>query len=460
MLSMSLSHAQSQTAITTQSIFEQLLNNVKSLNLKAHSERFGALEVELHQLFAAAERECMKKLLENYDWDYPVFQSNELTFQKASRNKKRYMTLAGEIELERTLYRTKRNGPTISPLELNTGIIEGFWTPQSAKQAIHLVSLLTPVECENVFAEFGLMSPSKSSIDRLPKHLNKYWEEQRTGLERQLFNQYEIPVDASLFAISLDGVMISTRYTQILPGDSRWAEACCGTVSFYNSEGELLNTHYLARMPEQHKRTLKDQLSFYFDVIREKRPDLKVIKIADGARDNWTFLDGELPSGECVLDFYHASQHLNEAMQIIYGKNSLSSIVNYKKYRGILLEHEKGIDKVINHLKYKKRQGIDHKKLQTEITYFTRHKLRCHYAQLIEQNKPIGSGVVESACKTVVQMRLKRSGQHWNNDGGQAILNFRAILLSQCLDDAWKLVEGFYYQPITPPKNVVKMVVN
>jgi hypothetical protein len=64
------------------------------------------------------------------------------------------------------------------------------------------------------------------------------------------------------------------------------------------------------------------------------------------------------------------------------------------------------------------------------MTYFSRYKTRCHYAQLKAQNKPIGSGIIESACKTVVQMRLKRSGQHWNDDGGQAILTFRAMLLS------------------------------
>ena len=365
------------------------------------------------------------------------------------------MTLAGEVEVERSLYRTQRNGSTICPLELNAGLIEGFWTPKAAKQALHLVSLLTPVECENVFAEFGLMQPSKSSIDRLPKKLNGQWEENRLFHEMILFEKYEIPKDATLFSVSRDGVMLSTRYARVLPNDSRWAEACCGTVSYFNEDGKLLETTFLARMPERKKKTLKEQLSMHFDAIREQRPDLKIIKIADGARDNWTFLEGELPSGECVLDFYHAAQHLNDAFQIIYGKNTLNAIINYQKYRKILLDDDQGITKIISHLKYQKRKGVDHKKLQTEITYFTRHKTRCHYAQLKAQNKPIGSGVVESACKTVVQMRLKRSGQHWNDDGGQAILTFRAMLLSKRLDDAWKMIEGFYVKPIELPSNVI-----
>jgi len=69
------------------------------------------------------------------------------------------MTLTGEIELERSLYRTERNGPAFCPLELNAGLIEGFWIPKAAKQAIHLVGLLMAVKCEALFVEFGLMQP-------------------------------------------------------------------------------------------------------------------------------------------------------------------------------------------------------------------------------------------------------------------------------------------------------------
>ena len=96
-------------------------------------------------------------------------------------------------------------------------------------------------------------------------------------------------------------------------------------------------------------------------------------------------------------------------------------------------------------------------KLKTEITYFTRHRKRCDYARLKSENKPIGSGIVEAACKTVVQMRLKRSGQHWDDQGGQAILTFRSILLSKQFDKAWQEVKNFYYKPIALPNNVVNL---
>lgn len=452
---MSLSHARRISSTRSEDVFNHLLENVKSINKRAGLTSFAELELELHKTFAEAERQCMQRLLQQYDWNQPLFTSQGQVYRRASRNNKRYMTLAGEVVIQRSLYRTERNGPTHCPMEQNSGLIEGFWTPQAAKQAIHLVSQLTPAEAEGVFKEFGLMAPSKSSLDRLPKKLSKHWEANRQSLESRLQDAFEIPASATLCAVSLDGVLIPTRYPRILPSDSRWAEASCGTVSFFDNEGALLSTRYLARMPEHKKKTMKQQLAAQIQHVLTKHPELKVVKIADGARDNWTFLDEQVEAGECVLDFYHASQHLFSAMEALYGKGAVQASTAHKKYRDILLYDEKGIHKVINHLKYHQRSQPQLKALKTELTYFTRNKSRCHYARLKEQNKPIGSGIVESACKTVVQMRLKRSGQHWDDAGGQSILTFRAILRSGQLNDAWEYIKGFYLKPVELPENVV-----
>jgi len=61
-------------------------------------------------------------------------------------------------------------------------------------------------------------------------------------------------------------------------------------------------------------------------------------------------------------------------------------------------------------------------------------------------------------CIHICRIVVKRSGQHWNDDGGQAILNFKAMLLSKRLNDAWKMIETFYHHPIDPPKNVIKFI--
>jgi hypothetical protein len=61
------------------------------------------------------------------------------------------------------------------------------------------------------------------------------------------------------------------------------------------------------------------------------------------------------------------------------------------------------------------------------------------HARLRAQDLPIGSGVVEAACKTLATRRMKPS-PGWSSDGGQAILSFRALAQSERFDAAWKLL--------------------
>ena len=68
---------------------------------------------------------------------------------------------------------------------------------------------------------------------------------------------------------------------------------------------------------------------------------------------------------------------------------------------------------------------------------------------------PIGSGVVEAACKTLVTQRLKRSGMRWRHAGGQAILTLRAQVESSRFDQAWALLSDTYRQEVIVPNNVV-----
>ena len=60
-----------------------------------------------------------------------------------------------------------------------------------------------------------------------------------------------------------------------------------------------------------------------------------------------------------------------------------------------------------------------------------------HCRALKDRNLPIGSGVVEAANKSIVTKRFKGSGMRWSMEGGQAIMTFRALILSGRFDRAW-----------------------
>jgi len=164
-----------------------LIESLKQVRVEARQGvDFNQLEAEVGRIFNQAQRGILTSLLEEYDINVPSFEHQENTYRQASRSTKRYMTAAGEILAQRSLYRDRRNGETYCPMELHSGIIEGFWTPKAAKQAIHMVSLITPVEAHRLFEELGAMCPSNSSLTRLPSKLNATIEVKPEDLQEKL----------------------------------------------------------------------------------------------------------------------------------------------------------------------------------------------------------------------------------------------------------------------------------
>ena len=72
--------------------------------------------------------------------------------------------------------------------------------------------------------------------------------------------------------------------------------------------------------------------------------------------------------------------------------------------------------------------------LSKALTYFSNHKDMMNYPYHIEHNLPIGSGVTEAACKTLVKQRLCNSGMRWKKRGAQMVLTLRALVQS---GDRW-----------------------
>ena len=77
----------------------------------------------------------------------------------------------------------------------------------------------------------------------------------------------------------------------------------------------------------------------------------------------------------------------------------------------------------------------EREKLKASITYFTNNKHRMNYWEHVENNLPIGSGVTEAACKTLVKYRLCASGMRWKDRGIKTVMSLRSLVLTK---DRWK----------------------
>jgi hypothetical protein len=428
-----------------------------------------AFEQELHRLFVAAEREALGRDLARFDGDVPLVEVDGQQYQRVLRCQQTYGSAAGPVRVARTLYRQRHTGArALCPLELRAGIIEGYWTPLAAQQATWVVAHLTPQEGEELFALLGNMTPSTSHLDRLPKQRSVSWEAARVQFETTLRQHEDLPAAAVTLAVALDGVMVprqdgerqakraqAVAQGQSPSGPAGYQEVGCATISYYDQDGTRLCTRRMARMPETNKRTLKRQLTAEVMGALVQRPDLPVIKLAAGAPDNWSYLSEVVPLGEEVLDFSHAIEHLNSALGAAYGEGSATYRDRAETLRQVRRDAPAGVDKVLGALCRLRARYPRRHPLHAAVASVREHRPRMPYAHLRAQNLPIGSGVVEAACKTVVRQRLKRSGMRWRAAGGQALLTFRALCQSDRFERAWPLLVGSDQREVRLPQKVL-----
>jgi succinate dehydrogenase/fumarate reductase-like Fe-S protein len=147
-------------------------------------------------------------------------------------------------------------------------------------------------------------------------------------------------------------------------------------------------------------------------------------------------LGGEVnfPKATLILDFYHAGEHLaTVARLLIVDVNERKQW--FEAQKALLLDSQlPSVPKAIRQLRPTTAEQVDEK--QKLIRYYLQNEQRMDYKWYKEQGWHIGPGAIEAAHRTVVQDRMKKSGQRWSNAGAQNMPSLRVCSRS----DRWHLV--------------------
>jgi len=156
------------------------------------------------------------------------------------------------------------------------------------------------------------------------------------------------------------------------------------------------------------------------------------IAISDRGGGLEEFFRKNFPLAECILDFWHAKEHLVELAQSLWPDDEparskwVADACHRLKHQGgraVLAELE------VMDVSQRGTAAQEAHRVQTQ--YYRNHVARMDYPRYVANGWQIGSGPVESACKTVVANRLKGSGMRWGSDGSDAVCHLRALYLSQ-----------------------------
>ena len=173
------------------------------------------------------------------------------------------------------------------------------------------------------------------------------------------------------------------------------------------------------------------------DEIKQRNPagNKPVVCVMDGDRSLWKLQEQYLPGAVCIVDLYHVTEKLWKAAHCFHRDNSIEAESFVNRYLRMLLEGKvDSVRGVFQRLLNQKRlTDTKRTNLQEVITYFQTNRNRMRYNEYLSAGYPIGSGVVEGACKHVIGDRFCGSGMRWEMEGAQPLLDLRVTHLN----DEW-----------------------
>jgi len=422
---------------------EEIVGEVASgLSPRSLSE----FEHELHGALGALGRTVEKAVLEGADVEQPCLEHEGARHYWKYKGPQEYQCLFGKIEVRRSIYQA--NGQkTLCPLEVNAGLLHHHLTPAAAEFVAFSTAHMVPAELAEFCRRFQFLTPSETVIKQVAADVGDISEMLAEIYEERIHNEEPAVKGACVVAFSRDGTCVNVR-------EEGWRQAQVGAISHYgkktkNAEGEAerkrLRSVYQGQMPEEKTVTFDEKFEREVDRTLSNLSRRTVLAcIADGARSNWNYFERHprLKHAVHINDFWHAAQYLSKASDALFGEATAKGQRWFRKYRRILKTEDGAVEQVIRSIRYyrknlKIRSAQRLEKIRSVLRYFTRNRERMHYADYRRRGLPIGSGVVEAACKTLVGHRLKRAGMRWSIDGGQSILNLRAVVLSRRWDYFW-----------------------
>ena len=380
-------------------------------------------EQALQQSLNQAGQIAMQPMLEQFDTNGEPIRVNGIKHTVWARSPQTYETPYGSVQVERNTYQSSKGGRGYVPLET-----DGRLVLNSTPRYSQIVA--------GKYARFGADAICEDLLECNGRNLSRNYAKKLSDFVGSIAQCYETEWEYDLPELDkpVASVGIGLDGTCMLMHKDGWREAMCGSIAFYDNQGERLHTVYCAATPEYGKGKFTDKFSCEIERVKEKFPDVLYVGVADGAKDNWTFL-GKYTNRQ-VLDFYHAREYISKAATAIFARDIKSKDLWIKKWSSRLKHKQGTAGRFLKELEIQ-RANLDKtnfierdEEIRQVITYYRNNKNRMCYAYQLAHNLPLGSGVTEAACKTVVKQRMCVSGSRWKNSGASCVLALRTLKLT------------------------------
>jgi len=341
-------------------------------------------------------------------------------------------TLVGWITVRRAYYRCPTCGAGQSPLDARLGLARDSHSPGVRRLTSRLGALLPFRQAAATLAETAGVQLSASTVRVVTEQVGTVQEQAiSAAVDRAWATGWEAVPGAvpDRCYVALDGV-------RILGTDGEGHEAKLGMVVpvHQTASGEQ-------RAPARYTASFDPAEAFGRRLAllahaqrAEAAPALAVL--GDGAAWIWNLAAEHFPGAVQIVDWYHASERVWELGRALHGPETPTTVAWVTGQLARLAAGEAA--ELAGEWRALTCRGEAAGVRDEQVTYFTNQASRMAYAQYRAAGWDIGSGMIESACKSVIGQREKGSGMRWTENGAQAVTQVRLVLVNQEWADHWQ----------------------
>ena len=414
--------------------------------------------------FSACGTEALKAYVESCDEKADALPSPGGAVRFKMVCKKEFLTPFGWVGVNRRLYQSDAGGVSFVPIDEKWDMRNESLTPL-VREVLHFASGHdTPGEVEILLEKCALFTPSRTAILHANESFGAFWRVHGEKIVAKVREQEPVPSVTKAMVVSLDGVNVlmheagnkrgrKNRKPMDNPSNetpTSYQNAMVGSVSLHRSPEndekgpQRLSSRYIAQMPEDGFAEFRIRFEAEVAATVKKLPRrCHKILLIDGSRALWNYVGGNPQYRRYlkVVDYFHATEYLAKAAEAAYGSATYDSQGWFRKWKERLLTERGAAERVLRAMGYllktSKLKGERRKDLLAARRFFRNNVHRMKYSWFHDRGLPVGSGVVEAACKSVVKARMCRSGMRWTEGGGQTILSLRSLIKSDRWQECW-----------------------
>jgi len=325
------------------------------------------------------------------------------------------------------------------PLDEELELLSGKLTPYGHEGLVKLSSYVPFEKAVELFEDFMGIKVSKDVGQRYTEEAGAVYEEmQREEMEEIQKKRSRATAKPERIQVSADGAMVPLLH-------GVWAEVKTLVIGDVQpavlKHGErVVRTRNLSYFSRKVSSEEFERLSLAEMHRRGVENAKEVVAVMDGAEWEQSYIDYHCPQAVRILDFAHAAEHISQVGDFLYGEHTPESKIWLEQHLHEL-KHA-GPKKMLLEFQKLQRKHPQEQTVTGNLAYLKKREKQIQYPTFQAQGWPIGSGIVESGNKLVVEARMKGSGMHWAERHVNPMLALRNIVCSERWKEEWPKIEA------------------